>query len=102
MRSYIISNIRNCARDIFLISTAAEYRVDIYKRGFDRSGIPEIMEALKNPTKPNENYPRFASILYRDGIIKGSHLFGSEAIINVIYFPLAFLSPTETFTRYSK
>ena len=88
MRSYIISNICGSASSIFSITTATVYRGDIYSRGYERSTIPEIVTALKNPTKPNDPYPRYPSILYKDGVVNGNNLFGSEAIINVCIFLL--------------
>jgi len=38
---------------------------------------------LRNPNKPAEAYPRYPSVLYKDGIIKGGNLFCSAAIVNV-------------------
>ena len=79
MRSYIISNIRRSTTEIFPV--VAESKV--YAKNFNCSQIPEIMDLLRNPKKPGEAYPRYPSILYKDGVIMGNNLFRSSAIFNV-------------------
>ena len=97
MRAYIISNVRKNASAIFPITVPAE----VYFATFNRSQIPEITALLGNPNKPTDAHPRYASVLYKDGVIAGGNLFGSAAILKVRQFP--FLDAiSEYFRRYSK
>lgn len=83
MRVYIISNVRKAAPNIFPIPADAQ----VYATDYDRSQIPEIIALLCNPAKPAEAYPRYCSVLYKDGIIAGSGIFGGVAILNVGQLP---------------
>ena len=79
MRSYIISNIRKNASVIFPVNATSE----VYAVGFDRSAIQEIVVLLHNPNRPSETYPRYCSLLYKDGVIAGSKVFSGVAILKV-------------------
>lgn len=92
MRSYVISNIRKQARFIYPVDMSRHGQVDIYKAEYVRSGIPEIAALLKNRQLPNERYPRYPSILYKDGEIRGKNAFASSAIVKVL--KVIFLGPT--------
>lgn len=83
MRIYLISNVRKAAPNIFPIPADAQ----VYATDYDRSQIPEIVALLRNPAKPTEAYPRYCSVLYKDGIIAGSGIFGGVTILNVSQLP---------------
>lgn len=96
-RNYIISNIRQHAPAIFALGIdPASYAAD-----FDRSEIPEIVKLLRNPNKPTEAYPRYPSILYKDGVIAAGNLFGSTAIMNVSQLTPPLTAPNSPI-RYSR
>lgn len=76
MRTYLISNIRKAAPDIFTIDVASK----VYATGYDRSQVLAITTLLRNPNKPSETYPRYCTVLYKDGLIRGSGIFGGVAI----------------------
>lgn len=84
MRVYVISNVRKTASNIFPI---APQPTAVYATGYDRSKVPEIVALLRNPGLPAEDYPRYCSVLYKDGVIKGTGIFGSKAILNVSPLP---------------
>ncbi|KAF9780023.1 hypothetical protein BJ322DRAFT_1112707 [Thelephora terrestris] len=88
MRSYFISNIRKNARDIFPVDVGR----GAFAKSRKRSEIPEIMALLQNPNKPGETYPRYPSVIYRDGVIRGNNIFGSSTIVNIL--KAIFLGPT--------
>ena len=97
MRAYIISNVCKNASAIFPITIAAE----VYSTTFNQSQIPEIATLLGNPNKPTDAHPRYASVLYKDGVIMGGNLLGSVAIMKVRWLP--FLNViSKSFYRYSK
>ena len=84
MRSYVISNIRKNAEDIFPVNVKSR----VYAKGFDCSKVQEIVNLLRSPKMPDEMYPRYASVLYKDGVTTGNNLFGSSAILNVCWLLL--------------
>lgn len=83
MRSYIISNVRKNAVDVFPVVVDSK----AYASNFDRSQVPAIANLLRNSKKPGEAYPRYPSVLYKDRVITGNNLFGSMAIFNVNQLP---------------
>lgn len=85
MRTYIISNIRKHASKIFPINVQPE----VYDKNYNRSEVPAIVALLGNPESPNEQYPRYCSVLYKDGVITGTGIFGGVAIIKVSLFPFS-------------
>jgi hypothetical protein len=87
MRSYFISNIRKQARDIFLVTVGH----GVFAKGRKRSDIPEIVVLLRNAKRPEDIYPRYPSVLYKDSVIAGKNLFGSSAIINVSVYVFSLL-----------
>ncbi|KAF9784398.1 hypothetical protein BJ322DRAFT_1109114 [Thelephora terrestris] len=88
MRSYFISNIRRHARDIFPVSVGP----GVFAKGHKRSEVPAIMDLLRNPKKPGEHYPRYPSVLYKDGVIIGNNIFRSSTVVNIL--KAIFLGPT--------
>lgn len=97
MRTYVISNIRKAASEIFPIDAKQE----VYATRYNRSQVPAIVTLLRNPNKPSEAYPRYCSVLYKDGVIRGSGIFGGVAILNVSR-PLFLSAISEHFPRYSR
>ena len=95
MRSYFINNIRRNARDIFPVDVGP----GVFAKSYKRTKVPEIMDLLRNPKKPGEGYPRYASVLYEDGIISGKNVFRSSTIINVSQLRLL-LTTSDYFNRY--
>jgi len=79
MRTYVISNVRKAAPGIFPI----DIKQQVYATRYNRSQVPAIVTLLHNPNKPSETYPRYCSVLYKDGVIRGSGIFGGVAILNV-------------------
>ena len=79
MRTYLISNVHKAAPGIFAIDVASS----IYATGYDQLRVPEITTLLQNPNKPSETYPRYCTVLYKDGVIRGSGIFGGATILNV-------------------
>ena len=79
MRNYITSNVCKNSPAIFAVNVKPE----VYAIGYDRSGVLEIATLLGNPNKPTEAYPKYPSVLYKDGVIAAGNLFGSAAIMNV-------------------
>ena len=79
MRSYIISNVCKSAQDIFLI----DVKKGTYAKGHKHSDVSEIVALLRDPKKPDDLYPRYPPLLYKDGIVKVTGLFCGSAIINV-------------------
>ena len=97
MRTYLISNVRKAASAIFPISVESR----VYATGYDQSKVPEIVALLCNRNKPSEVYPRYCSVLYKDGVIKGSGIFGGVAILNVSQLRFLFAT-SKCSTRYSR
>ena len=95
MRAYIISNIRKNARDIFPVQVGP----GVFGKGYKRTQDPAIMGLLQNPKKPNEDYPRYPPVLYKDGVITGKNAFRSSTIVNVSRLHLL-LTISDLFNRY--
>ena len=95
MRAYIINNIRKNARDIFPVEVGS----GVFAKSYNRTKIPAVMSLLRNPKKPGEDYPRYPSVLYRDGVITGSNVFRSSTIVNVSRSHLLF-TISDYFNRY--
>ena len=71
MRAYIISNICKNARDTFPVQVGP----GVFGKGYKCMQDPAIMGLLQNPKKPNEDYPRYPPVLYKDGAITGKMHF---------------------------
>ena len=82
MRTYIISNIRKNASSIFPINV----RPEVYDKNYNRSEVPEIVALLSHPDLPDDKYPRYCSVLYKDEVIAGAGIFGSVAILKASFF----------------
>ena len=78
-RSYLISTVRTAAPNIFPVATTP----GLFSRGNDRSTDPAIMSLLQNPGKPDDTYPRYPRVLYKDSVVSGRNVFGGSAIVNV-------------------
>ena len=79
MRTYLIDNVRKHGSKIFHIGPAAE----CYATNFNRSTVPEFVELLKNPKKPDDPYPAYPRVLFTNYEVVNKELFGSTAILNV-------------------
>ena len=97
MRAYIVSRVRGNAPNIF----AVDVKPGVYTKAYDRSEVPAIVTLLRNPKLPDEPYPRYCAVLYKDGFIAGSNVFGGTAIVNVSQSLVADVT-SNYFHRFSK
>ena len=79
MRTYLISNVCKNAPAIFSINVD----LTVYATSYNQSQVPQIVTLLQNPNKPFKTYPRYYPVLYKDGVIRESGLFGSATILDV-------------------
>jgi hypothetical protein len=80
IRANTVNAIRRNAPNIFALNVKSSA---VYAKDYDRSQVPAIAAQLRNPKYPNEGYPRYCTVLYKDGVITGHGLFGGVAIRNV-------------------
>ena len=83
-RGSLISNVRNEAVAIFAIDSAT--KLD-YSIGFDRSTKPAIVDLLKSPKKPDEQYALYPRVLFTNYEVTNTELFGSSALLKVTQLP---------------
>ena len=81
MRIYLIDNARKHAPKIFPAGPNAE----CYATNYDRSTVPEFVDLLKNPKKPQEAYPTYPRVLFTNYVVVDKELFRSDAILNVCH-----------------
>lgn len=89
MRTYLIDHVRKHASLILSIGSQPEWHYTNY----DRSTAPELVDLLRNPKKPNEDYPTYPRVLFTNYTVVEKELFGSAAIANVFYCHSPLISP---------
>jgi hypothetical protein len=90
-RSSLIDTVRKNALAIFSIDSVTELRW--YSAHYDRSKIPAIVDLLKDPGRPNEEYPMYPRVLFTDYKVVEEEAFGSPAILKVSQiYPVGFNS----------
>jgi hypothetical protein len=97
-RSYLIGTARASAPTIF--SQVDGVPPECYARKYKRSEVPELVDLLKSPRKPEDQYALYPRVLFKDYEVTNEGLFGSSAISNVRF--LLHLTPplSLTFDRF--
>lgn len=78
-RSALIDSVRKSAVEIFSIDSVT--KLQCYSANHDRSQIPEIVNLLKNPNKPDSEYALHPRVLFTNYEVVELELFGSSALL---------------------
>ena len=79
-RATLVSNVHNEAVAIFSIDGMT--KLD-YTLGYDRSTKPAIVDLLRSPKKPDDQYALYPKVLFTNYEVVNAELFGSSAISKV-------------------
>ena len=80
-RAYLVDNVRKNAVEIFSIASVTA--PNSFSANYDRSQIPVIVDLLKSPQKPNEQYADYPRVLFADYEVVDTELFRSSALVKV-------------------
>jgi len=83
-RAYLIDNVRKNAVDIFSIASVTTPHS--FSKSYDRSQIPVIVDLLKSPINPDDQYAVYPRALFADYKVVETELFGSSALVKVSRF----------------
>lgn len=81
MRIYLIDIVRKNASKIFSIRPAIA--AECYSKLYDRSQVPTLVDLLRSPKYPDEQYAMYPRVLFTNYEVNNVELFGSIAISNV-------------------
>ena len=90
-RSSLIDDVREKAAEIFSIPSITEARY--FHAHYDRSQTPAIIDLLKDPSKPEEQFAVYPRVLFANYEVVNSELFKSPALVKVSH-PLPILAVT--------
>lgn len=79
----LVSNVRDEAVAIFSVDGMTK---PDYALGYDRSTKPALIDLLKSPKKPDDQYALHPKVLFTNYEVANMQLFGSSAISNVGHF----------------